>query len=98
MAISLTGVFGDLANLVPSQSDIVNQVAAGAAASVVLAGLKSQAGLDAVDPLHLIHPAAAPNTGTTSTVVGKSITSAAFNALAPAAQAQVLAAGYVIAG
>lgn len=90
MAVDLTGVLADLSSAIPSSSDVLQQVLLGAGASVVLAGLKSQAGLDAVDPLHIIHKDG------TSTVVGKSITGASFSALAPAAQASVLAAGYVI--
>jgi hypothetical protein len=97
MAVNLTGVVGDLSSLIPSSTDVLQQVIIGAGASVVLAGLKTSAGMDAVDPLHIIHPAT-PTVPGMSTVVGKSITSAAFNALSAASQAQVLAAGYVIAG
>jgi hypothetical protein len=94
MAVNLTGVMGDLASVLPSTSDVLQQVLIGAGASVVLSGLKTTAGMDAVDPLHIIHK----DPATVSTVVGKSITAAAFNALSAASQAQVLAAGYVIAG
>lgn len=90
---SFGGIVGDLVKNLPTNNDIANQVATGAIASVLLAGLKSQSGQDAIDPLHLIHPA-----GGGSTVVGKSITAAAFGALPPDAQAKILAAGYVIAG
>lgn len=95
MAVDLSsfgGVIGDLVKNLPTNNDIASQVATGAIASVLLAGLKSQAGQDALDPLHLIHPAGG------STVVGKSISSAAFNALSPTDKTAVLAAGYVIAG
>lgn len=105
MAVNLTGVVGDLTNLLPSSNDILQQVIVGAGASVVLAGLKSSAGLDAIDPLHLIPrpavaatPTAAAVPASVSTVVGASITAAAFNAMAPAQQEQILAARYVIAG
>ena len=89
---SFGGIVGDLVKNLPTNNDIANQVATGAIASVLLAGLKSQSGQDAIDPLHLIHPQGG------STVVGKSITAAAFGALPPDAQAKILAAGYVIAG
>lgn len=94
MAVNLTGVLSDLQSAIPSSSDILQQVLIGAGASVVLSGLKTQAGMDAVDPLHIIHKSPeAP-----STVVGKSITAAAFSSMSPSAQAAILAAGYVIAG
>lgn len=82
-----------LAGIMPNTTDLAQNIITGAAASVVLAGLKSQAGMDAIDPLHIIHPA-----GGSTVVGGKSITSAAFNALDAAGKSQVLAAGYVIAG
>jgi len=91
MAIALTGVLGDLSSAIPSSTDILQQVMIGAGASVVLAGLKSQSGLDAVDPLHIIH-----KDQPTSVVVGKTISAAAFSALSPAAQAQIMAGGYSI--
>jgi hypothetical protein len=92
MAIALTGILSDLTSAIPSSSDVLQQVLLGAGASVVLAGLKTNAGLDAVDPLHIIHKDGG------ATVVGKSISSAAFAGLDAATKAQVLAAGYVIAG
>jgi hypothetical protein len=93
--LDLSTITADLGSWLPSGSSLAQNVALGAATSVVLAGLKSQAGLDALDPLHLIHKDASNNT-TATAVVGKSITSAAFNALPADARAQVLAAGYVI--
>lgn len=97
MAVVMTGLLSDLASAIPSSSDVLQQVLLGAGASVVLAGLKTNAGLDAVDPLHIIHHD--PQTGAVSaaTVVGKSISSAAFSSLDPTGRAQVLAAGYVVA-
>lgn len=93
MAVALTGILSDLSSAIPSSSDVLQQVLLGAGASVVLAGLKTNAGLDAVDPLHIIH-----KDGTQTVSGGKSISSAAFNSLSAAAQAQVLGAGYVIVG
>lgn len=94
MAVALTGILGDLTSAIPSSSDILQQVIIGAGASVVLSGLKTQGGLDAVDPLHIL-PNHNGGSGS-SVVVGKTISSASFNALSPAAQAQVMAAGYSI--
>lgn len=90
---ALSGILGDLGKMLPSTNDLANQVVTGAVASVVMAGLKSQSGLDAIDPLHIIHP-----NGASTVVGGKTITAAAFASLPPASQAQILAAGYVIAG
>jgi hypothetical protein len=90
MAVALTGVVSDLSSLIPSSSDILQQVIIGAGASVLLSGLKTSAGIDAVDPLHIFHKDGG------STVVGKTITGAAFAALPPATQAQLMAGGYTI--
>ncbi len=93
MAVNLTGIVGDLTNLIPSSSDVLQQVLLGAGASVVLSGLKTQAGVDAVDPLHIFH-----KDGGSTVVGGKTISGAAFAALDAGGKSQVLAAGYVIAG
>lgn len=87
-----------LADILPNSTDLAQNIITGAAASVVLAGLKSSAGLDAIDPLHLIHPVQPSGAPGGSTVVGKSITAAAFASLPPATQQMVLGQGYVIAG
>jgi hypothetical protein len=93
MSVSLTGVVGDLSNLIPSSSDVLQQVIVGAGASVVLAGLKTNAGVDAIDPLHIFHKDGG------STIVGKTIPASAFNTLDAAGKAQVLAAGTsIVAG
>ena len=96
MAVDLTGVLSDLSSAIPSSSDVLQQVLLGAGASVVLAGLKTQAGVDAIDPLHLIPGHSVNGQANVSSVVGKSITGAAFSTLPAASQAAVLAAGYVI--
>lgn len=85
-----------LSSILPNSTDLAQNIITGAAASVVLAGLKSQAGLDAVDPLHIIHPVQPSGATGGSTVVGKSITAAAFASLPAATQQEILAAGYVI--
>ncbi len=93
MGVNLTGVVGDLSSLIPSSSDVLQQVIVGAGASVVLAGLKTQAGVDAIDPLHIFHKDGG------STIVGKTIPASAFNALDAAGKAQVLASGVsIVAG
>lgn len=92
MAFDLGSVLGTLGSVLPTNNEIANQLVTATAGTVILAGLKSGAGQDAVDPLHLFHQ------NGTSTVIGKSITAAAFGALDAASKAQVLAAGYVIAG
>jgi hypothetical protein len=103
MAVNLTGIFGDVAGLLPSSGDILQQVIIGAGAGVVLAGLKSNAGLDAVDPLHLIPRPATPATATApaqpasvAVVVGKTIAASAFASLTPAIQDRLMSQGYVI--
>lgn len=92
MAFDLGSVLGNLGSVLPTNNEIANQLVTATAGTVILAGLKSNAGQDAVDPLHLFHP------NGTSTVIGKSITAAAFSSLSADAQAKILAAGYVIAG
>jgi hypothetical protein len=99
--VALTGVVADLSSLIPSSGDLINQVIVGAGASVVLAGLKTSAGQDAVDPFHIFHhpPAADGSPGGVSTVVGgKSITASALAALPLPTQQQILQQGYVILG
>lgn len=94
---SLSSLSSSLGNLIPSSSDILQNVALGAATSVVLAGMKSSAGQDAIDPLGLFHqhaPANNPNA-----MVGPTVTASAFAAMPPATQAQLAAAGvHIVAG
>jgi hypothetical protein len=94
---SLSVLGSSLSTLIPSSTDIISNVALGAATSVVLAGLKSSAGESALDPLGLFHsvqPANNPNA-----VVGPTITASAFAALPAATQAQLTASGvHIIAG
>jgi hypothetical protein len=98
---SLSSLTSSLGALVPNSSDILQNVALGAATSVVMAGMKSQAGADALDPLQLFHkdapqvsPANNPNA-----VVGATITASAFAALPAGTQAQLTAAGvHIVAG
>ena len=97
MAIALTGILSDLSSAIPSSSDILQQVMIGAGASVVLSGLKTQSGMDAIDPLHIIHKDA-PNNNPNN-IVGATVTASAFAALPPATQATLLASGvHVVSG
>jgi hypothetical protein len=97
MAVPLTGVVGDLTNLIPSSSDLIQQVILGAGAGVVLAGIKSSGGQDILDPLKIFHkdaPAAAPNL-----VVGATVAASVFAAMPPATQQAMVAQGvHIVAG
>lgn len=97
MAVNLTGIVGDLSSLIPSSTDVLQQVIIGAGATTVLAGLKTQAGMDAVDPLQIFHKDQ-PNNNPNN-IVGATITASAFAALPPAAQTQALASGvHIVSG
>ncbi len=106
MAIPLTGIVGDLSNLVPSGSDLLQQIILGAGASVVLSGLKTAGGQEAIDPLHFFHKPAVEATPTTpatpatsSVVVGKTVMGSVFATLTPAIQDRMMSQGYtVVAG
>ena len=99
MAVALTGIVGDLTNLMPSGSDLIQQIILGAGASVVLSGLKTNSGMDAVDPMHIFHHPATPTApATTSVVVGKTVTGSVFASLTPAIQDRMMAQGYTVAG
>jgi hypothetical protein len=103
MAIALTGMLGDLTSLLPNSNDLLQQIILGAGASVVLSGLKTNAGLEAIDPLHLIPRPAVPATdthpavpATVSAVVGKTVTGAVFASLTPAVQDRMMSQGYTV--
>ena len=79
----------------PSASAIAAQVATGVAGTVILSGLQSESGQNALDPLHLIFK---PNTTTvtpasTTTAPVPTISAAAFASLPPATQQMLLAQG-----
>lgn len=93
----------NLGAILPSTSDIATNLALGAATSVVLAGVKSNAGQDALDPLHLFHHDAPPPTpaqvNNPNVVVGPTATASALGALSPQGQAQFWASGgHLVAG
>jgi len=105
MSVDVSSILSNvnLNALVPSSTDVINNLILGAGTSVVLAGLKSKAGADAMDPLGLFHkdapPAPPAAVNNPNVVVGPTITASAFSALAPAAQAQLAASGvHIIAG
>ena len=95
MQLDLGSLTNALSSYMPSGSALIQNLALGAATSVVVAGIKSDAGKQAMDPLGLFpHPANNPNV-----VTGATITASAFAALPAAAQAQLTAAGvHIVAG
>ena len=91
----LTNVLG---NILPSTTDIAQNVLLGAGTTIFLSGFTSQAGQNALDPLHLF----AKQTNPPATQAGApvsvaapvpSVTGAAFAAMPAASQAALLAAG-----
>ena len=106
MALNLTGVFSDIGNLAGSFSgqDLLNSVIAGAAGTVVLSGLQTQAGQNAVDPLHIfIHNPAGSAAGgannppaVSGVVQGQVMTMSKFLSLSPDNQKVIQAMGYTI--
>ena len=95
MAVNLSGVFGDISNLAGSVSlqDIIQQAAIGGAVTVGLAGLKSQDGQNALDPMHWFHH---PASNTTGLVTGNVIAMSKFMALTPDQQKMFQALNYTI--
>lgn len=95
MGVNLAGVASAIGGLVPSTSEIVQNVAVSAASGVILAGLKQQMEGGSLDPMGLFHhPANNPNAAS-----GPTASASAFSAMSPAAQSSFLAAGgHVIAG
>lgn len=97
MAVNLTGIFADAANLLPSSNDLVQQLIAGAAGTVVLSGLKSSEGQDAIDPLHLWHKPATKDTPATQGVVqGQVMTMTKFMSLSADQQKVIQAMNFTI--
>lgn len=95
--MDFSGLMSGIGSLVPSGSQIAEQVALGAASSVVLSGIKAQLGGGALDPLGLFHNTAPQNNPNAMT--GVTITASAFAALPAATQAQLMTAGvHIVAG
>lgn len=103
MALNLSGIFADVGNLASGVTgqNLIESLLAGAAGTVVLSGLKTPEGQDAVDPLHVfIHkPAAGSNSAPTVTGVVQGsnvITMSQFLALSPDGQKTIQALRYTI--
>lgn len=102
MGVNLTGIFGSVSNLASSVSlqDVIASIAAGTVGTVALAGVKSQEGQDAIDPLHLFHKPATENAPAVTAVVagtnGNIMTMSQFMALSPDGQKTVEALKYTI--
>jgi hypothetical protein len=108
--INLTDLTANLSSFMPSGSSILQSVAESAAVGVVVAGLKSQLGNGALDPLGLIPlatglsaktPAAPAAAVANNPAVSSSatITASAFASLPATAQAMLTASGvHIIAG
>ncbi len=103
MAVNLTGLFADAANLLPSQNDLLSQLIAGAAGTVVISGLQSTQGQDAIDPMHIWHKPATPATANApaapaaqGVVQGQVMTMSKFITLTPDQQKMIQALNYTI--
>lgn len=94
MAVVLTGVLSDLSSVIPSSSDVLQQLLVGAGASVVLAGLKTNAGMDAIDPLHIIHKDPASGAVAGTTITGKTVPQSLWALMSPQQQQQLASMGY----
>jgi hypothetical protein len=94
MAVVLTGILSDLSSVIPSSSDILQQLIIGAGTGVLLSGLKTQAGMDAIDPLHIIHK---DQQGVVqgTTVTGKTIPQSLWAQMTADQQKQLAGQGYV---
>lgn len=100
MGLDLSGGLSSILGDLPTSQQILQNVALGGVTTVILSGLKSAAGQDAVDPLHLIFKPpqqqaqpATNSTPATSAVPVPTATQAAFNAMSPASQVQFLQLG-----
>jgi len=88
----LSGLASQLGGLLPSNDSLIKGLVGSAVLGVVGAGLKSEAGQNSVDPLHLIfHPQ-----GSVQATTKPTISAAAFGALPADARAQLLAQGVAI--
>lgn len=102
MALNLSGVFADVGNLASGVTgqNLIESLLAGAAGTVVLSGLKTPDGQNAVDPLHIfVHqPTPGANAGAVQGVVQGSnvMTMSQFLALSPDNQKMIQALKYTI--
>jgi len=94
-------ILSSILSSMPSASAIATNVATGAIGTVILSGLQSSGGQNALDPLHLIFKpntttttaATATTPATTTSTATPSMSAATFAALPLASQQAVLAAG-----
>jgi hypothetical protein len=95
MALNLTGAFSDMGNLLGSVSgqNIAENLLLGAGTTLILSGAKTDAGQDAVDPLHWFHH---KDTGNSGVVQGPVMVASQFAKLDPATQQTLLNAHYTI--
>src|SRR5690349_18499362 len=102
MGLNLSGIFADVGNLASGVTgqNLIESLLAGAAGTVVLSGLKTPDGQNAVDPLHIFthQPTPGSNSGqVTGVVQGSNImTMSAFLALSPENQKVIQALKYTI--
>lgn len=106
MALDLTGVFSSIGNLASSVSaqDVLTGLLTSAAGTVVVSGLQSSAGQNAIDPLHIFtHPGTAASGSTAATPATTGVVQGAgvmkmsqFIALTPDQQKLIQAMNYTI--
>ena len=91
---SLSSLTSNVGSLLPSGSQIMENVLVGAAGSVVLKGLQA-GGASVLDPLGLFPKTSAPVAATNNPAVvsGPTITASAFASLDSASKGALLAAG-----
>jgi len=98
-SFSLPDVTNLIGGLAPSAPEIVQNIALGAATSVVLSGIKAQMAGGALDPLGLFTKSNTAPANNPNAVTGATVTASAFAALPAATQAQLTAAGvHIVAG
>jgi hypothetical protein len=90
----MTDILGSVGALLPSTNQLLQSLVAGAVGTVVVSGLKSGSGQDALDPMHWFHH---PESNTTGVVQGSNvITMSKFMALTPDQQKMFQALNYTI--
>ena len=99
---SMSALTTNLGSLLPSGSQIMENVLVGAAGSVVLKGLQA-GGASSLDPLGLFHPAsttpAIAATNNPAVASGPTITASAFASLDAVSKGSLTAAGvHIVAG
>lgn len=106
MALNLTGVFGDIGNLASgvSAQDVLTGLLTSAAGTVVVSGLQTSGGQNAIDPLHIFtHPGTAASGSTPAAPATAGVVQGAgvmkmsqFIALSPDQQKLIQAMNYTI--